>query len=120
MLGLTQFLPLTTSSILEHAAANFADAEIVSLTADGALHRCDYATADRRARQLASGLRELGVGPDVTVGSLAWSTQRLFELFYAVPGLGGVLHTVNPRLAPEQIAYTIGHAGCRWLFVDLD
>ena len=120
MLGLTQHWPLITSSILEHGAANYADAEIVSRIADGRLHRYDYGTADRRARRLASAIRRLGVTADAIVGSLAWTTHRLFELFYAVPGLGAVLHTANPRLAPEQIAYAVNQADYRCLFVDLD
>lgn len=120
MLGLTQFWPLTTSSIIEHGAANYGDTEVVSRSAEGGLHRYDYRTAEQRARRLAKALHMHGLSAGEIVGSLAWTTHRLFELFYAVPGLGAVLHTANPRLAPEQIAYTINHAGYRYLFVDLD
>ena len=120
MLGGTQYWPLTTSSVLQHGAANYAATEIVSRVAEGTIHRSSYGEADRRARRLALALQSLGLGADDVASSLAWSTHRLFELFYAVPGLGAVLHTANPRLAPEQIAYTIGHARARFLFVDLD
>ena len=120
MQGLTQSWPLITSSIIEHGAANYGDTAVVSRTAEGGLHRYDYRTAERRARRLARALQKLGLSADEIVGSLAWTNHRLFELFYAVPGLGAALHTANPRLAHEQIAYTINHAGYRYLFVDLD
>lgn len=119
MEGLMQFQPLLLSGFLEHAAQNYPDVPIVS--ADGPnLFRYTYAAAAARARRLASSLRSRGFGPGDFIGSLAWTTHRHFELMYAVPGIGAALHTANPRLSTEQLAYTIQHAAARMLFVDPD
>ena len=116
MLGLHHDRPLLLSSILEHAAANFGGTPIVSHGRDEVI-RYDYRQAAARARRLAASLR--GMGLDFA-GSLAWNTHRHFELFYGVTGIGAVLHTANPRLPPDHIAYTINFAGYQTLFVDLD
>ena len=118
MRGLIQERPLLLSSLIEHAARYHGEAEIVSRTVAGATHRYTYAEAAVRARRLASALPRLGIGPGEIVGSLAWNHYRHFELFFAIPGAGVVLHTANPRLFPEQVAYTINHARERWLFLD--
>ena len=65
-------------------------------------------------------MQRLGLEEGGFVGSLAWNTHRHFELFYGVSGIGGVLHTANPRLPPEQILYTINFTGYRTLFIDVD
>jgi 3-(methylthio)propionyl---CoA ligase len=109
--GLMQSAPLQISSIIKFAAAAHGDREIVSRLIDEPLWRYDWAGCERRARQTAQALSSLGVRPGDRITSLAWNTHRHVELFYAVPGLGGVLHTANPRLSDEHIAYTINHAG---------
>jgi fatty-acyl-CoA synthase len=119
MLGLNLDHPLVLSTIIEHAAATFADTELVSYGGTQTT-RSTYREAAQRSRRLASSLRHLGVGPGGFVGSLAWNTHRHFELFYSVSGIGGTLHTANPRLPPEQIRYTINFSGYRTLFIDLD
>ena len=119
MLGLNLDYPLVLSTIIEHAAATFGDTELVSHGHADAI-RSNYRGAAHRSRRLASSLRHLGVEPGGFVGSLAWNTHRHFELFYGVSGIGGVLHTANPRLPPEQILYTINFTGYRTLFIDLD
>jgi fatty-acyl-CoA synthase len=119
MLGLNLDCPLVLSSIIEHAAATFGDTELVSHSGAEAT-RSNYREAARRSRGLASSLRRLGLEPGGFVGSLAWNTHRHFELFYGVSGIGGILHTANPRLPPEQILYTINFTGYRTLFIDLD
>lgn len=119
MQGLHQDHPLLLSSILEHAAANHADVALLSHSG-AEITRTDYARTAVRTRQLASALRAEGLGPDGFVGSLAWNTHRHLELFYAVTGIGAVLHTANPRLAPAQISYTINFTGYSTLFIDVD
>jgi 3-(methylthio)propionyl---CoA ligase len=116
--GLMQRHPLLISGILRHGACAHADREIVSRLIDEPLWRYTYSGLAKRAACLARGLSRLGVGPSDRVSSLAWNTHRHLELFYAVPGIGAVLHTANPRLSDEQLAYTIQHAGSRVLFFD--
>lgn len=119
MLGLNLDYPLLLSTVIEHAAATFGDTEIVSHSRTE-LVRGNYRSAARRSRRLASSLRRLGLEEGGFVGSLAWNTHRHFELFYGVSGIGGVLHTANPRLPSEQILYTINFTGYRTLFIDVD
>lgn len=119
MLGLMQDRPLTVPTLLQHAAVYHAEAEIVSRTVEGPIHRYGYGEAERRARRLAAALTNLGVGEGSVLGSLSWNHYRHFELYYGVTGIGAALHTANPRLFPEQIAYTINHAGDSILFFDL-
>jgi len=109
---------LLLSGLLEQAAARYADMEIVGRDLDGIVRRQTYAQTDRRVRCLANALRARGVGDGDCVGSLAWSTRQHFELFYAIPSLGAVLHTVNPRLAPDVMAYVVESARDVWMFVD--
>jgi fatty-acyl-CoA synthase len=104
--------------ILMFAASAHARREIVSRLVDEPLWRYDYARALGRSAQCANALRRLGVKPGDRVSSLAWNTHRHFELFYAVPGIGAVLHTANPRLFDEQIVFTINHAGSRVLLFE--
>ncbi len=118
MLGLMSERPLLVSAIITHAAAYHGDAEIVSRTVEGPIHRYAYRDAERRAKQLANALLRLGVRPGDRVGTLAWNTFRHFELYYAISGIGAVCHTVNPRLFDEQIVYIVNHAADRLLFVD--
>ncbi len=108
--GLMQTPPLQIIDILKFAASAHPRREIVSRLVDEPLWRYDYAHCLRRTAQAANALRRLGVKPGDRVTSLAWNTHRHLELFYAVPGLGAVLHTANPRLFDEQIIYTINHA----------
>ena len=111
--------PLLISSLLEHAAKNFGDTEIVSRTVEGEIHRYNYRDANRRAKQLANALRHLGIKRGDRIGTLAWNGFRHFEIYYGVSGMGAITHTVNPRLFPEQIAYIINHAEDSYLFFDL-
>src|SRR3546814_633189 len=90
--------------------------EIVSKAVDEPVWRYDWHRCDQRARQAAQALGVLGIATGDRVSSLAWNTHRHLELFYAAPGMGAVLHTANPRLSDEQIAFTIAHAGSRILF----
>ena len=118
MLGLMQDRPLLISSLIEHAARYHPAVEIVSRTCEGATVRTNYAGLRDRAAKLARALLRLGVKPGDRVATLAWNTHRHMELYFAVSGIGAVLHTVNPRLFPEQIAYIVNHAEDRLLFFD--
>ena len=116
--GLMQQRQLAIVDIIRFAAAAHPDREIVSRNVDEPLWRYDYARCFGRVAQAAGMLGALGIGPGDRVSSLAWNTHRHFELFFAVPGIGAVLHTANPRLPDEHLIYTINHAGSRVLLFD--
>ena len=120
MHGLMQDHPLLISSLIRHAAQNHGRREIVSRLGDGSIHRTDYATVERRARRLAQALEARGIGAGDRVATLAWNSYRHLECFFGVSGMGAILHTVNPRLFREQIAYIIRHAEDRVLIFDAD
>jgi 3-(methylthio)propionyl---CoA ligase len=118
--GLMMDQPLLISSLLTHADRNHGDQEIVSRTVEGPIHRYTYRDLSRRARQLAQALARLGVGAGDRVGSLAWNGYRHLELYYAVSGMGSVMHTINPRLFPEQLVYIVNHAEDRYVAFDIN
>jgi len=118
MLGLMQSHQLLVSSLLTHAALNHSDTEIISYTVDEGCFRYTYADAELHARQLGQVLLTLGVETGDRIGTLAWNTHRHLELFFAVPGVGAVCHTINPRLFDEQLDYIINHAEDRFIFLD--
>lgn len=118
--GLMQSGQLSISGVLRHAAVHHGDVEIVSQLYGGEQRRSNWRTVERRARKLASALGSAGVKASDRVVTLAWNTDRHLELYYAVAGMGAVIHTVNPRLYPEQISYIINHAAGETLFFDLD
>ena len=117
--GLMMDEPLLVSSLIAHADKFHGDTEIVSRTVEGPIHRHTYRDAHRRARQLAQALGRLGVKQGDRVGTLAWNGYRHFELYFAVSGMGAVIHTINPRLFPEQIVYIVNHAEDGYVFFDL-
>ena len=119
MLGLMQNRPLLISSLIEHANTFHPAGEIVSRTVEGPIHRCTYGDVHRRAKQMAGALTALGVGPGDRIATLAWNGYRHMELYYGVSGMDAVLHTINPRLFPEQIVYIANHAEDMYLFFDL-
>ncbi|MCB1394583.1 MAG: long-chain fatty acid--CoA ligase [Rhodobacter sp.] len=119
MFGLMQDRPLLISSLLTHAERYHPASEIVSVPCEGPVVRTDWAGIARRARQMAQALQRMGVKPGDRVATLAWNTHRHLELYYAVAGIGAVLHTVNPRLYPEQIDYILNHGGAEVLLFDL-
>ncbi len=111
--------PLLISSLIEYAAAQYGDVEIVSRSVEGPIHRYTYAGAYGRICRLAHALADLGIGPGDRVATLAWNTHRHFELYYAVSGMGAVCHTINPRLFRDQLVYIVNHARDRLIFTDL-
>jgi acyl-CoA synthetase (AMP-forming)/AMP-acid ligase II len=116
MRGLMMDVPLTITGILRHAQQNHGEQLVVSITADQPRHRYTYREAFDRAARLANALERLDLPASSRVATLAWNDFRHFELYYAVCCSGRVLHTVNPRLTPEQIAWIINHAGATVLF----
>ncbi|KQM75484.1 3-(methylthio)propionyl-CoA ligase [Xylophilus sp. Leaf220] len=119
MLGLMQSQPLLISSLLEFAERHHGDGEIVSRRVEGDLHRYTYRDLALRARQVARALDAEGLPASTRVATLAVNGYRHLELYYGVSGSERVLHTVNPRLHPDQIAWIAGHAEDRILFFDL-
>ncbi len=121
MQGLMMDMPLLISDLIRHADRHHGATEIVSKTVeDGAIHRYTYSEAHRRARRLAKALQALGVQPADRVATLAWNGYRHFEIYYAVGGGGAVIHTINPRLFPEQIVYIANHAEDKVLLFDVN
>lgn len=119
MLGLMQSQPLLISNLIEHAQRHHGDVEIVSRRVEGDIHRTTYREAAGRARQLANALDAMGLALGDRVASLAWNGYRHFEMYFGVSGSGRVLHTINPRLIPEQIAWIVNHAEDQALFFDM-
>jgi acyl-CoA synthetase (AMP-forming)/AMP-acid ligase II len=119
MLGLMQNQPLLISGLIEFADRHHGDGEIVSRRVEGDIHRYTWHDVAQRARQVANGLDGLGLAFSDRVATLAWNGYRHLELYFGVSGSGRVLHTVNPRLHPEQIAWIVNHAEDQVLCFDL-
>ncbi len=119
MLGLMQSQPLLISGLIDFAERHHGDAEIVSRRVEGDIHRYTYRDSAKRARQVANALDGLKLGFSDRVATLAWNGYRHFELYYGVSGSGRVLHTINPRLHPDQIAWIANHAEDQVLCFDL-
>lgn len=119
MLGLMQSQPLLISSLIEFASRHHGDAQIVSRRVEGDIHRYTYRDLNGRAKQLANALDALGLAQGDRVASLAWNGYRHMEMYFGVSGSGRVLHTINPRLHPEQVAWIVNHAEDRVLCFDV-
>ncbi|MGJ7578757.1 3-(methylthio)propionyl-CoA ligase [Variovorax sp. RHLX14] len=119
MLGLMQDQPLLISSLIEFAERHHGDGEIVSRRVEGDIHRYTWADVARRSRQAANALDGENLGFGDRVATLAWNGYRHLELYYGVSGSGRVLHTINPRLHPDQIAWIANHAEDKILCFDL-
>ena len=118
MLATMMNYPLTLPSILEHAGRLYGKIEIVSRMPDKSLHTYTYADFYRRARLLAEALQKAGLKRGDRVGTLAWNHYAHLEAYFGIPCAGGVLHTLNLRLSPVDLAYIINHAGDRFIIVD--
>ena len=118
MLGLMQSHPLLISNLIEFAARHHGDGEIVSRRTEGDLHRYTWKDVAARSRQVANALDASGLAAGDRVGTLAWNGYRHLELYFGVSGSERVLHTINPRLLPEQIAWIVNHAEDRIVCFD--
>ena len=112
-----QEFPLTTTAILRHGASVYADSVVLTYEGDG-VREATYADVAERSARLAAGLTSLGVKAGDRVGTFMWNTQEHLEAYLAVPSMGAVLHTLNLRLFPEQLAYVIDHAQDKVVIVD--
>lgn len=118
MKGTMMDFPLTLTHLLHRAEKLFANVEIVSRRPDRTLTRYSYGDFCLRARKLASALRRAGLKPGERVASLMWNHSTHLEAYFGIPCAGGVLHTLNLRLHPAELAYIAQHAGDRFLIVD--
>ena len=119
MLGQMQSQPLLISSLITHAERHHASTEIVSRRVEGDIHRSNWGQIARRARQVANALDSLHLAFGDRVATLAWNGYRHLELYFGVSGTGRVLHTLNPRLHPEQLAWIVNHADDRAICFDM-
>lgn len=109
---------LTTNMLISHAEEFHGKTEIVSVDVKGARRRTSWGEVGSRSRKLSSALVKLGLKKGDRVGTIAPNTSEHLELLYAISGFGGVAHTINPRLFPDEVVYIINHACDRILFVD--
>ncbi len=119
MQGLMQDWPLLCHKIIDYAALQHPNREIVTRSIEGPIVRTTYKDIHRRSLQVAKRLERDGFREGDRIGTLAWNTGRHLETWYGIMGMGGVYHTLNPRLFPEQIAWIMNHAEDQALFVDL-
>jgi len=119
MFGQMMQQPLLISSLITHAERHHGEQEVVSRRVEGDIHRCTYKQIANRSRRVANALAALGVKDSDRVASLAWNGYRHMELYFGVSGSGAVLHTVNPRLHPDQIVYIADHAEDQVMFFDM-
>jgi len=117
--GLMQDWPLLVPTILEHVSTYHGQREIISRTTEGPIHRYTYGEFARRARKLASALDKFGIKQGDILGTMAWNGYRHMEIWYGLMGHGGIVHTLNPRLFADQLAYIINHAEDQYIFLDL-
>jgi fatty-acyl-CoA synthase len=118
MRGTIMDYPLTLTGILEHAGRLYGPHEIVSRRPNKSIHRYTYADFYRRSRLLAEALVKAGIKAGDRVATLMWNHYAHLETYFAVPCVGGVIHTLNLRLHPDDIAYIVNHAEDRYLIVD--
>ncbi|MBJ9752222.1 3-(methylthio)propionyl-CoA ligase [Burkholderia cepacia] len=119
MEGLMMQQQLSVASLLMHAERHHGSQQIVSRRVEGDVHRYTFRNLANRSRRMANALSSLGVSRSDRVGTLAWNGYRHLELYFAASGYGAVLHTINPRLHVDQIAYIVEHAEDRVVFFDL-
>jgi 3-(methylthio)propionyl---CoA ligase len=119
MLGLMQSQPLLISSLIEFAQRHHGDGEIVSRRVEGDIHRYTWGDVAVRSRQVANALDGMKLAFSDRVATLAWNGYRHLELYFGVSGSGRVLHTINPRLHPDQIAWIANHAEDQVLCFDM-
>ncbi len=110
--------PLSLNQLLEHAYALYSSREVVSRRPDKSLHRCNYGAVYKRARQLAQALAHADIQRGDAVGTLMWNHWAHLEAYFGIPAAGAVLHTLNLRLSPEDLAYIIGDADDQMILID--
>jgi fatty-acyl-CoA synthase len=119
MLGLMQDWPLLCHRVIDYAATQHPQRQVVSRSIEGPIHTTDYAAIRSRAQKVAQRLERDGIELGDRVATLAWNTWRHLEAWYGILGVGAVYHTVNPRLFPDQIVWIVNHAEDRVMMTDL-
>src|SRR6202021_3833229 len=119
MLGRMQDWPLLMHKVIDFAAIQFPEQQVASRTVEGPMHHTNYRAIRERALKVAKRLERDGIKLSDRVATLAWNGYRLLEPWYGIAGAGGVYHTVNPRLFPEQIAWIMNDAEDRIVLLDL-
>ena len=120
MHNLMQHWPLLVGRIIDHAARYHPKREIISRDVDGQIRTSTWSDVHLGARKVTQALRRMGIKKGDVVGVMAWNTRRMMDVWYGVPGAGAVLHTLNPRLFADQLAYVINHAENTLILVDAD
>ena len=118
--GLNMDRQLLISSLIEYAGRNHSNTEVVATDSTGRVHRTNWAEVHQRSQRVSGALRAAGIGKGDRVGTIGWNDHRHLEAYYGITGIGSVLHTVNPRLREQQIAWIINHAEDKIVFVDPD
>ena len=118
MRALMMDFPLTLDRLLERAGSLFGQIEVVSRRPDRSIHRTTYSEFHRRSKALAESLQRAGLQPGDRVATLMWNHSAHLEAYFGIPAAGGVLHTLNLRLHPSEIAFIVNHAADRFLIVD--
>ena len=118
--GLNMDRQLLISSLIDYAGRNHSSTEVVATDSSGAVHRTNWGEIRSRSMQLSSALLQQGIRPGDRVATIAWNDHRHLELYYSITGIGSVLHTVNPRLREQQIAWILNHAEDQIVFIDPD
>ena len=109
---------LTIPQAILHAEKYNFDGKLVSRELDGSINSTTYGESIKRSKQLANALAKLGVNTHDRVATIAWNNSRHFETYFAVSGMGAILHTLNPRYSPDQLIYILNHAEDEVLIVD--
>lgn len=119
MYGLMQQHELLISGLIEYAQNNHADTEIISRRVEGDIHRSTWAHVGKRSQQIANALKRMDLAVGTRVATIAWNGYRHLELYFGVSGTARVLHTINPRLHPDQLAWIVNHAEDEVLCFDM-
>ena len=119
LMGQMMQMPLLISSLITHAERHGGDGEIVSRRVEGDLHRYTWSDVAARSRQVANALERMGLDRGDRIATLAWNGYRHLELYFGITGCGMVVHTINPRLAPDQVAWIANHAEDKVLCFDI-
>jgi fatty-acyl-CoA synthase len=114
-----QDYPLLVHTILDHAALNHGEREMVTRSVEGPIRRCTLVDLRTRSKRVARALQMEGIGLGDRVATMAWNTDRHVETWYGIMGIGAICHTLNPRLFAEQLVYIMNHAEDRLIFIDL-
>ena len=118
--GLNMDRQLLVSGLIEYAGRNHSTTDVIATDSSGVVHRTNWSAIRSRAQQVSAALLGEGISPGDRVATIAWNDHRHLEAYYGITGLGSVLHTINPRLRDQQIAWIVKHADDQLVFVDPD